>query len=100
MTFNSKKYNATRKQVLRFLEKNPATEQSIVLRGKPGAGKSRILNELSTEFDEHGYTPLDGIMSPARITRSLTYKKVFAWDEVNKTKLDLTKDERFVVFSL
>ena len=100
MTFNSKKYNATRKQVLKFLEKNPGTNQSIVLKGKEGVGKSRILSELSMDFDEYGYKCIGGIQSPSRVTRSLTSKKVFAWNDVNKQELDLAKDERFVVFNL
>ena len=100
MTFNSKKYNATRKQVLKFLEKNPLNNQSIVIKGKEGVGKSRILNELSMDFDEYGYKCIDGLQSPTRVTRTLTSKKVFAWDDANKKDLDLTKDDRFVVFSI
>lgn len=100
MTFNNKKYNATRKQVLKFLEKNPDTTQSIVIKGKEGVGKSRILSELAMDFDEYGYTCVDGLQSPSRVTRSLTSKKVFAWNETNKKELDLTKDDRFVVFSI
>ena len=99
MSFNSKKYNATRKQVLKFLEKNPDTDRSIVIKGKEGVGKSRILNELSMDFDEYGYKCINGLQSPSRVTRSLTSKKVFAWNDANKKELDLSKDDRFVVFS-
>ena len=100
MSFNSKKYNATRKQVLKFLEKNPENEQSIVLKGKKGSGKSRILSELSMDFEEYGYQCIIDLKSPSRVTRSLTSKKVFAWDETNKKTLDLTKDDRFVIFNI
>ena len=56
MTFNTKKYNATRKKVLKFLEKNPESSQSIVLHGKAGTGKSRMLSELQLDFENNGYT--------------------------------------------
>ena len=97
MPFNVKKYNATRKQVLKFLEKNPDATQSIVLKGKEGSGKSRMLNELLPEFESHGYECITHPVSPNRITRSISSGKVFAW--YDDGGYDLSKDERFVIFN-
>ena len=96
MPFNTKKYNATRKKVLKFLEKNPESTQSIVLHGKAGTGKSRMLSELQLDFENNGYTCIAD-QSPTRVTRSITPHKVFAWSP--NTDLDLKTDDRFVVFS-
>ena len=60
MTFNTKKYNATRKRVLKFLEKNPESSQSIVLHGKDGTGKSRMLNELQLDFEHASHHEVGG----------------------------------------
>ena len=68
MTFNTRKYNATRKQVLAFLEKNPDTTQSIVLKGKEGSGKSRMLSELLLDFENNGYECINHPVSPNRIS--------------------------------
>ena len=98
MTFNTKKYNAVRKQVLKYLDKNPENGQSIVLQGKQGVGKSRILNELLSDFENSGYECINTPLSPTRVTRSIASKKVFAWDETDGS-VDLKKDTRFVVFT-
>ena len=98
MTFNKRKYNATRKQVLKFLENNPDADQSIALLGDAGSGKSRMLNELLPDFENNGYECLEGIQSPTRITRSISGKKVFAWKNTTDS-VDLKQDNRFVVFN-
>ena len=97
MPFNAKKYNATRKRVLQFLEKNPDSPQSIALKGKTGSGKSRMLNELLPDFENNGYQCIDQPLSPTRVTRSIASKKVFAWSDDGG--IDLTQDNRFVVFT-
>ena len=73
---NYNKYDNTRKQILTWLKDNAESDTSIILRGPPLHGKSRLLSEHRGDFEEAGWSVLT--TCPPRFTRSLSDKKIFS----------------------